>query len=355
MACWYPAWRAACEGARCRHAAEGKGDPEEVNLRTLKDDALLLLTAAIWGFAFVAQRVGMEFVRPFTYNGIRFALGALSLLPLVLLRRSGRAAPDSRVSPHPAATRGRLFLYGLVAGSVLFIAATLQQIGIVTTTAGKAGFITGLYVVLVPISGLFWRQKAGWGRWLGAALAVSGLYLLSVTGRFAVARGDLLVLASAVFWTAHVQLIGWVSPRVDSLELAALQFAVCSLLSLAAALLTESVPLEGILAAAVPILYGGLGSVGIAYTLQVVVQKTAHPAHVAILLSLEGVFAVLGGWLILAESLSARGLTGCLLMLAGMLASQSTLLGNPAGTPGGVPAGATRPEGRETAPEGRET
>ena len=143
-----------------------------------------------------------------------------------------------------------------------------------------------------------------------------------MTGGFAVARGDLLVLVSALFWTAHVHLIGWASPRVDSLELAALQFAVCSVLSLLGALLTESVRFEGILAAAAPILYGGLASVGIGYTLQVVVQKTAHPTHAAILLSLEGVFAVVGGWLLLGETLSLRGWLGCALMLAGMILSQ---------------------------------
>lgn len=323
-----------------------------MKLRTLKDDALLLLTAAIWGFAFVAQRVGMGFVGPFTFNGVRFALGAASLVPLLLLRR-----PTARREQTPAtaqaagqpAPRGApaLLGYGAAAGAILFLAASLQQIGIVTTTAGKAGFITGLYVVLVPIGGLLWGQKAGRGRWVGAALAVAGLYLLSVTGSFTVARGDLLVLTSALFWAAHVQLIGWVSPQVDSLLLAAVQFAVCSVLSLAAAALTETISLRAILAAAPAILYGGLGSVGVAYTLQVIVQKTAHPAHAAILLSLEGVFAVLGGSLLLGESLSARGLAGCGLMLAGMLASQSSLRGNPAGEVSGTPAGAggaARPE-----------
>ena len=169
----------------------------------------------------------MGFVGPFTYNGVRFALGSLSLLPLVCLRRN---APAGR---RPPLGRGRaaLLRYGLAAGAVLFVASSLQQQGMVTTSAGKAGFITGLYVVLVPLSGLLWGQRAGWGRFLGAALAVAGLYLLSVTGGFAVARGDLLVLVSALFWAAHVHLIGWASPRVDSLELAALQFAVCSVLT----------------------------------------------------------------------------------------------------------------------------
>lgn len=283
--------------------------------RVLRDDALLLLTAAIWGLAFVAQRVGMGHVGPFTFNGVRFALGSASLLPLILIRR--------RVGTEPAELRGRrLVLAGVGVGTVLFLAASLQQLGIVTTTAGKAGFITGLYVVLVPLAGLLWGQRAGWGRWAGAALAAAGLYLLSVTGRFTVQSGDLLVLASAVFWAAHVQLVGALAPRADTIVLAALQFAVCAALSLLTAGLTEQVRLASILRAAGPILYGGLCSVGIAYTLQVVVQKTAHPAHAAILLSLEGVFAALGGWAILGESLSPRGLAGCALMLAGMLASQ---------------------------------
>jgi len=315
-----------------------------MNPRTFKDDSLLLLTAAIWGFAFVAQRAGMEFIEPFTYNGVRFALGSLSLLPLIFVlgRRSRRHSPGKvpAGSGRGATERGwagRVWLYGLLCGSVLFAAASLQQVGIVYTTAGKAGFITGLYVVLVPLSGLLWRQRSGWSRWVGAGLALAGLYLLSVTRGFSIAKGDFLVLLSALFWTAHVQLIGLFSPKTDSLLLACIQFAVCSLFSLVVAVIGETVVLEGILQAAIPILYGGLCSVGIAYTLQVVVQKTAHPAHAAIILSLEGAFAVLGGWLILGEVLSLRGLIGCVLMLAGMIVSQTSLLRNPSAVGGNVP------------------
>ena len=322
--------------------------PKEMTPRTFKDDFLLLLTAAIWGFAFVAQRAGMEYVQPFTYNGVRFALGSLSLLPLIFIlgRRSRRKVRGKSPTGTTSAGEtqaggtsgdGKVWLYGLLCGSVLFAAASLQQVGIVYTTAGKAGFITGLYVVLVPLSGLLWRQRAGWSRWVGAGLAVAGLYLLSVTQGFSIARGDFLVLLSALFWTAHVQLIGWFSPKTDSLVLASIQFAVCALFSLIVAAAAETVVLHGILQAAVPILYGGLCSVGIAYTLQVVVQKTAHPAHAAIILSLEGAFAVLGGWLILGELLSLRGLIGCVLMLAGMIVSQTSLLRNPAAVGAGVP------------------
>jgi len=314
-----------------------------MNPRTFKDDALLLLTAAIWGFAFVAQRAGMEHIQPFTYNGVRFALGSLSLVPLILLlrqrsrRKIGAESPTGKENPTGEGRVAKVWQYGLISGSVLFIAASLQQVGIVYTTAGKAGFITGMYVVLVPLSGLLWRQKAGWSRWIGAGLAVVGLYFLSITRGFTIAKGDFLVLLSALFWTAHVQLIGWFSPKTNSLVLASIQFGVCSVFSLAVAAGTETVVLEGILRAAVPILYGGLCSVGIAYTLQVVVQKTAHPAHAAIILSLEGAFAVLGGWLILGEMLSLRGLIGCALMLGGMIVSQTSLSRNPALVSPGTP------------------
>ncbi len=295
----------------------------------LRTDALLLLTAAIWGFAFVAQRLGNQHVGPFTYNGVRFALGALSLLPLIALQGRGRRGQPAAAAAAVPAPIG-LLAAGLLAGPVLFLAANLQQLGMVTTGAGKAGFITGLYVVLVPVSGLLWGQRSGRAHWVGVAFALAGLYLLSVTGRFTIARGDLLVLLSAVCWTAHVQILGWLSPRVDPIRLSALQFAVCAALSLAVALASEPIRLAGLGQALLPILYGGIGSVGVAYTLQVVAQRSAHPAHAAILLSMESVFAVLGGALILAERLSPRGLLGCALMLAGMLLSQLSLIRRPA-------------------------
>ena len=290
-----------------------------MNQHVWKSDILLLITAVIWGFAFVAQRVGMEYVGPFTYNGIRFALGGLSLIPLIVYRRRYVASP---AADGLGTGRGRFFFGAALAGVFLFAGASFQQAGLVYTTAGNAGFITGLYVVIVPIMGLFWRQAAGLGTWVGAVLAAIGLYLLSVTSEFTIATGDLLVLCSAFLWASHVLIIGWLSPRTDSILLAAFQFGVCSALSLCTAAVVETIALEGIVQAAVPILYGGLMSVGVAYTLQVVAQKNAHPAHASILLSLEAVFAAVGGWIVLHEVLSIRGLTGCALMLAGMLISQ---------------------------------
>lgn len=287
---------------------------------TIKADILLLLTATIWGFAFVAQRLGMDYVGPFTFNAVRFALGSLSLLPLILLLQKRQSNTDRRQLSDD--TNKSVLLGGILAGGALFAGASLQQAGLVYTTAGKAGFITGLYVVIVPLLGLFWRQRPRIGTWVGAILAAVGLYFLSITKEFDISFGDLLVLIGAFFWAGHVLLIGWLAPRTDALKLAAAQFAVCSLLSFLTALAIETMSIASIWQAAMPILYGGIGSVGIAYTLQVIAQRDAHPAHSAIILSLEGLFAAIGGWLLLGEVLSLRGIFGCAMMLTGMFFSE---------------------------------
>ncbi|WP_285906714.1 DMT family transporter [Pseudodesulfovibrio pelocollis] len=300
-----------------------------MNSRILRADILLFATAAIWGFAFVAQRMGMDHIGPLTFNGVRFALGALALVPLV-------AYMEKRRTPGFVGTdRKRLAVGGGVLGIALFCGATLQQMGLAepqlaalgyeASTAGKAGFITGLYVVFVPIFGLLLAQRPGWGTWLGASLAVVGMYLLSVTSGVSIAFGDLLVLVSALFWAGHVLLIGKLSPgmdAVDAVKLSTIQFTACAVLSLIGAVATEEITLAGLHSAALPIAYGGLMSVGVAYTLQVVAQRDAQPAHAAIILSLEAVFAAVGGWLMLGELLSLRALIGCGLMLAGMILSQ---------------------------------
>jgi drug/metabolite transporter (DMT)-like permease len=262
----------------------------------------------------------MAHVGPFTFNAVRFGLGCLVLLPwLGRFRRRALAAAPRAISRTD-------LLRGLLSGVVLFGGASLQQAGIVFTTAGKAGFITGLYVLIVPLLGLLWGHRPGTGTWLGAVLATVGLYFLSVTGDLRVARGDLLVLLGAVFWAVHVLVVAWILRRgTEALTLAVLQFAVCSLLSGATALVVEEIAWTGIRGAALPILYSGILSVGIAYTLQIFGQKHAPPAHAAIILSLEAVFAALGGWWLLQEVLSARDLLGCALMLGGILVSQVRL------------------------------
>lgn len=285
----------------------------------LRSDVILLSTAIIWGFAFVAQRVGMNYVGPFLFNGIRFALGCLVLIPFIL--KNGISNGEG-VRQREAPDMKTLVLGGTLAGLTLFGGSSLQQVGIVYTTAGKAGFITGLYVVIVPLLALIWKQHTNKGTWAGVILAASGLYFLSITEQLTIDFGDFLVLLGAFCFAAHVLVIGWLSPKMDSLRLAFIQYAAVSLISLIIAFIVEDVSLNGILQAAVPIFYGGVMSVGIAYTLQVIGQRTAHPAHASILLSLEAVFAAFGGWLILSEVMTFRQLSGCALMLSGMLISQ---------------------------------
>ena len=284
----------------------------------MKSNLLLLLTAVIWGFAFVAQRAGMEFIGPFAFNAIRFALGSVSLIPLLIINR--RRNNQSENLFH---FKNKYFIKGgLILGVVLFLGSTFQQTGLVYTSAGKSGFITGLYIILVPIFGLLIGQKTSLFTWLGAMTAVIGLYLLSVTEDLSMNIGDILVLTSAVFWAVQILIIGFLSTRTDAIQLAFYHFVICSFLSFIASLITEVTTLSRILEALIPILYAGICSVGIAYTLQIIAQRKAHPANAAIIMSLEAVFAVIGGWLILSESIPLRGLIGCAFMLAGMILSQ---------------------------------
>lgn len=288
-------------------------------------DALLLLTAGIWGFAFTAQRAGLEYIGPFLFTGVRFILGVVVLAPLLLFR-----SRRSKLSPRESDTASllstpKLARAGVIAGVFLFLGVSFQQVSLLYTTAGKAGFITGLYVIIVPILGMIWRQRTGTGTWIGAIFAVFGLYLLSVTSGFRIGTGDLLVLAGAFFWAFHVHVIGRYTRKADSVKLAIVQYLFCGIVSLIVAFFTESIAFEPIINAALPIAYGGICSVGIAYTLQIVAQKSAPASHAAIIMSLEGVFAVIGGFLILGETLSPRGFAGCGLMLCGMIISQVTV------------------------------
>lgn len=288
-----------------------------IDKQFLKVDLLLLITAAIWGFAFVAQRTSMEHVGPFTFNGVRFLLGTFSLLPVLYLYKDSK--PDLQIKPlSPFWQRcGSCFI-----GLLLFTAMSLQQVGMLYTTAGKAGFITGLYVVLVPVFGLIMGQNTSRLIWLGAAFAGVGLYLLSINHDFRSEAGDLLVFISAIVWAWHMLALGWLSPHHNPVRLSMIQFGITGILSLIIAFCIETVSLSGIYAAAIPILYGGIMSVGVAFTLQVIVQKKATPARAAIIMSLETVFAAFGGWWLLNEQMGVRALSGCVLMLTGMLVAQ---------------------------------
>lgn len=285
--------------------------------KAVQSSFLLITAAAVWGFAFVAQRMGMEHVGPFTFNAIRFLLGALSLTPLMwfLQHRKSKKATSTESS------KG-IVKWGVIAGIALFAGSSFQQVGLITTTAGNAGFITGLYVIFVPLLGLFVRQKTQPIVWIAALMAVVGMYFLTVEEGFAINIGDLLVLVSALFFAIHVLIIGHLTQLYDAIKLSIVQFLACGFLSLVVALAIETITLDGIFSAAIPILYGGLISVGAGYTLQVFGQKHSKPAPAAIILSTEAVFAVIGGVLILHETMDVKSLFGCSLMFAGMVLAQ---------------------------------
>ena len=310
-----------------------------------------MLTAAVWGFGFVAQRSGMQYVGPFTYNGARFLLAVISLLPLLLWKRRNQAS-----------NKKSLIKSCLLAGSFLFVAVSIQQLGMMATTAGNAGFITGLYVVFTPIFGIFLGRATGRATWFGAVLMLAGLYFLSTQGPLdKINPGDIIIFVSAIFWAFHVLIIYRLVKTNDPLAISVGQFAVTGLCSLIAAFLLEpplsawletngseflssglfswmslTALLDGLKTGAVPgslisnplipILYGGLVSVGIGYTLQVVAQREAPPAHATIILCLEGGFAALGGILLLHEPVGSRIIIGFSLALAGMLTSQWELI-----------------------------
>jgi len=276
---------------------------------------VLLLTAVIWGFAFVAQREGMKDVGPFLFNAARFSLGGLALLPVLVYRR--KKAEEKRRS----GGKGLLIGY-LAAGVVLFASASLQQGGLVYTTAGKAGFITGLYLVIIPLLGLLRGERVRFTGWVAVFIAAGGLYLLTMKGPTRIGVGDLLVLGSAFGWAAHVHIVGWLARRADPIVIAASQFAVCAVLSFGVAAFVEPITLEGLYGAWLPIAYAGILSTAGAYTLQVIGQRRVAPAPAGVIMSLETVFAAIGGWLILGESMTLRMLLGSVLMLAGMLLSQ---------------------------------
>ncbi|MGB0996768.1 MAG: DMT family transporter [Pseudomonadales bacterium] len=277
-------------------------------------NTLLLITAAIWGLGFVAQVLGMNYLEPFAFIGIRFLLGALSLVPLVMFFHYRNWLPASST---------RIVITGsLVLGVILFTAGSLQQVGIVYSNASNAGFITGLYMVIVPIIGLALKHRTGLNTWLGCVLAVVGLFLLSVKADFTMGYGDTLLLVGAVGWALHILAIDHYAPRAAPLLLSLGQFIVCGCLAMIVSVFIETTSWQQVRAATNVLIYAGVITVGVAYTLQVIAQERADPTHAAIILSLEAVFGALGGYLFLQEQLSGRELIGCALMLSGMLVSQ---------------------------------
>lgn len=304
---------------------------------SLKNPLMLLLTAVIWGVAFVAQSVGMEYIGPFTFNCVRCLIGGVVLIPCIwILGRvrgsetvSGteesekRAGKDGKTERAYRKNERRILLTGgLCCGLALFVASNLQQFGIQYTSVGKAGFITAMYIVLVPVLGVFLKKKIGLKVWISVALAVVGLYLLCITEGFSVGLGDLLVLLCAFVFAVHILVIDYFSPKTDGVRLSCIQFLVCGVLSGICMMIAEQPDMGAILQAWMPVLYAGVMSCGVAYTLQIIGQKGMDPTVASLILSLESVVSVLAGWALLGQSLSARELFGCVLMFGAIILAQ---------------------------------
>lgn len=289
--------------------------------KQLRGGAMLMLTALIWGTAFVAQSVGMDYLGPCAFTATRNFIGCVALLPVIALAsrlRSG-AQPEEAA---PAPGKKALFGWGAACGLLLGGATLLQQAGMQTASAGKAGFLTALYIVIVPVLGIFLGRRPGLKVWMGVVLALVGAYLLSVKGGAGIASGDLLVIASAVVFSLHILVIDSVPAGVDGVRLSCVQFLVAGAFALVLALFLESFTWRDILSAWVPLLYTGVVSSGVGYTLQILGQRTVNPTVASLILSLESVFAALAGWAILGQALSLRELFGCALVFVAVILAQ---------------------------------
>lgn len=285
-------------------------------MKQVRANLLLLLTAMIWGAAFVAQSVSMDYVGPFTFLCSRSILGGVVLLPVIAVMGRGKKKKEARLG-----NRNILLLGGICCGVMLFIGSALQQIGIQYTTAGKAGFITAMYMVLVPICGLFFGRKPGGKTWAAVAVALVGMYLLCLYGSGIqnLSKGDLLEMLCALGFTGHILVVDHFSPKVDGVKMSCIQFFVCGILAGIFMLILEEPSWENICAAAVPILYAGILSSGAGYTLQIVAQKDTQPTVASLLMSLESVFSLIFGWILLKEAMSGVELLGCVLMFAAII------------------------------------
>lgn len=287
-----------------------------------KNMSMLLLTAVIWGVAFVAQSVGMEYIGPFTFNFVRNIIGGLVLIPCIWFLNKWKEKEGIAENTEQKQDTKTLIVGGICCGIALCLASNMQQIGIQYTTVGKAGFITALYIVIVPIMGIFLKKKCGIQIWISVLIALAGFYLLSVKDGFKLEAADTYLLCSAVLFSVHILIIDYFSPKVDGVKMSCIQFFVCGILSGVMMLLTETPSLDNILEAWMPVLYAGVLSCGVAYTLQIVGQKDFNPTIASLILSLESVFSALAGWVILNQALSKRELTGCVLIFCAIILAQ---------------------------------
>ncbi|NCB94044.1 MAG: DMT family transporter [Clostridia bacterium] len=298
----------------------------------LKNSLILLLTATIWGVAFVAQSVGMDYVGPFTFNMVRSIIGGLVLIPCIFLldrfkakstaSDSGSASSDNR-HKNIFQRNKTLLIGGTCCGLLLAFASSFQQMGIQYTTVGRAGFITACYIIIVPILSLiFFKKKCRFTIWIAVALALVGLYFLCITDGFAIGKGDILVMVCSFLFSLHILVIDHFSPLVDGVKMSCIQFFVCGIVCAVPAFLTETPEIGGILQARMPILYAGALSCGVAYTLQIVGQKNMNPTVASLILSMESCISVLAGWVILDQKLTFREIGGCVLMFGAIVLAQ---------------------------------
>ena len=289
-----------------------------------KNFILLFLTALIWGVAFVAQSVAMDYIGPYTFNAVRSLLGGIVLVPCVFLfGQKKKSVKDEVPSKGTAIDRpGDMITGGLLCGIMLFLSTTLQQVGIQYTTVAKAGFITALYIILVPILGIFLKKRVSFQIWISVVIAIIGLYLLCMKGSFYLGQGDFLMLVCSLCFALHILVIDHFTDKVGGVKLSCIQFFVCGLLSCILMFLFEKPAVSDILSAWLPIVYAGVFSSGVAYTLQIIGQKGTDPTIASLILSLESVVSVLAGWIILGQSLTPREILGCLLMFGAIILAQ---------------------------------
>ncbi len=289
-----------------------------------KNFILLFLTALIWGVAFVAQSVAMDYIGPYTFNAVRSLLGGIVLVPCVFLfGQKKKTVKDEDPSKGTAVDRpGDMITEGLLCGIMLFLSTTLQQVGIQYTTVAKAGFITALYIILVPILGIFLKKRVSFQIWISVVIAIIGLYLLCMKGSFHLGQGDFLMLVCSLCFALHILVIDHFTDKVSGVKLSCIQFFVCGLLSCILMFLFEKPAVSDILSAWLPIVYAGVFSSGVAYTLQIIGQKGTDPTIASLILSLESVVSVLAGWIILGQSLTPREILGCLLMFGAIILAQ---------------------------------
>ncbi len=284
---------------------------------SLRSSLLLFLTAVIWGVAFVAQSAGMEYVGPFTFNAVRSVIGGIVLIPCIFILNRGKQNRQRSRQGRRDLIRG-----GICCGIFLAAASSFQQFGIQHTSVGKAGFITALYILLVPLLGLLFGKRVSRRVWIAVAIAVLGMYLLCVNEGFSIAFGDLLVMVCALLFAVHILVVDYFSPRADGVQLSCIQFFTCGLICAVGMFLFEKPSFQQILTAWMPVLYAGVMSCGVAYTFQIIGQRDTDPTVASLILSLESVVSVLAGWLLLHQALSLRELGGCALVFCAIVLAQ---------------------------------